>query len=197
MQATLTASEQSFRAAFEAEHLSCDVLKRAFAPVTAGFKLTLFAHLMRSLVPWNPSHDGIYWTSLFEIWHEDQFHSQQSDAIERILNFDRTSFEGHVPCEDRDQWDDLPATIDVFRGVTDRGNSDIDFLKGFSWTVDREIALWFAQRNRFCDTRYLVLSAQVEKRSVAFFLGAESELVIDPSNLRNVRIDREGPLGPV
>ena len=79
----------------------------------------------------------------------------------------------------------LPEEITVYRGIRDRGS-----LKALSWTLDIEQAEWFAHR---WGNNGKVYSAMISKEDVlaVFTSRGESELVVDYTKLRNVKLERE------
>jgi len=85
----------------------------------------------------------------------------------------------------------LDATVTVYRGVT---TNNVKNVKALSWTLDYDIAKWFAARFGECGTIY---EAQVKKEHIlALFKGRnESEVIIDPKNLMEIRPKENLELG--
>lgn len=84
--------------------------------------------------------------------------------------------------EELEYYNNLPDTMTVYRGVA-KGR----VRYGLSWTDDKEVALWFAKR--FRGSNY-VLQGEAKKEDVlAYFNGRnEQELVIHPSNIKNIKL---------
>lgn len=76
----------------------------------------------------------------------------------------------------------LPDIVTVYRGL--QRNSK---LKGMSWTLDLEVAKWFA--NRFGHNG-LVYQAMVQKKDIlAYFDGRnEKEIIVDPKRLSEITL---------
>lgn len=79
----------------------------------------------------------------------------------------------------------LPEEITVYRGIRGRGS-----LKALSWTIDVEQAEWFAKR---WDKNGKVYSATVRREDVlaVFTSRGESELVVDYTKLKGIKLERE------
>lgn len=81
-------------------------------------------------------------------------------------------------------FDALPKTVTIYRGLSDMlGRRKV--VRGFSWTIDRTIAEFFA-------TRYgtgKLYRATIDKEGIYFLtMGRdESEVVVEPMKLKSVR----------
>ena len=84
--------------------------------------------------------------------------------------------------EEVTEFEKLPVSIKVWRGVSaNRSRDEFDFL-GNSWTLDYEQALWFTDRKGFAPKEYpLVYGLTLNKEDVLsyFSRGNESEILID------------------
>lgn len=78
--------------------------------------------------------------------------------------------------------DALDATITVYRGITSYNAKNV---KALSWTLDRNVAEWFATR---FDEDGTVYQAQIAKSHIyAYFNGRnESEVIVDPKYLMDI-----------
>ena len=81
--------------------------------------------------------------------------------------------------EERELFQSLDDVVTVYRGVTSYNAQNV---KALSWTLDREVAEWFAHRFGQNGTVY---EAQVRKENIhAVFLGRnEEEVILDPERL--------------
>ena len=77
---------------------------------------------------------------------------------------------------------ELEDTVTVYRGVT---SLNADNIRAMSWTLDKEVAEWFAHRYKEDGTVY---EAEIDKKHIlALFIGRnESEVVVDPKYLQNI-----------
>lgn len=69
--------------------------------------------------------------------------------------------------------DELPQRVRVWRGT-----SRMTFARsraGYSWTVDRDVACWFAMRFAEANGRPLVLMAEVDRSDIALYHDERSE----------------------
>ena len=87
--------------------------------------------------------------------------------------------------DEQKQYSALPEEITVYRGIRGRGS-----LKALSWTTDMAQAEWFAKR---WDKNGKVYSATVDKEDVlaVFTSRGESELVVDFTELSDIKLERE------
>ena len=78
--------------------------------------------------------------------------------------------------EERGLFQSLDDVVTVYRGVTSYNAQNV---KALSWTLNREVAEWFAHRFGQNGTVY---EAQVKKENIyAVFLGRnEEEVIVDP-----------------
>ena len=81
--------------------------------------------------------------------------------------------------EERGLFRSLDDVVTVYRGVTSHNAQNV---KALSWTLNREVAEWFAHRYGETGTVY---EAQVRKENIhAVFLGRnEAEVIVDPECL--------------
>lgn len=84
--------------------------------------------------------------------------------------------------EERSQLQSLENPVTVYRGVTSYNAKNI---KALSWTLDENVAQWFAHRYGEHGTVY---QAQIRKEDIyAIFTGRnESEVIVDPKQLVNI-----------
>lgn len=81
--------------------------------------------------------------------------------------------------EEYERFQSLGNVVTVYRGVTSYNAKNV---KALSWTLDRDVAEWFAHRYGEQGTVY---EAQIQKEHIhALFLGRnESEVIVDPKHL--------------
>lgn len=84
--------------------------------------------------------------------------------------------------EERQMLADLDPTVTVYRGVT---SYNADKVRALSWTLDYNIAKWFATR---FGGRGTVYEAQVWREHILalFSRRNEAEVIIDPKDLMNI-----------
>ncbi len=92
-----------------------------------------------------------------------------------------------MDANERTVFDYMPETLTIFRGIRHRTH----WLKGLSWTRDKERAVWFAHRLATKKNRPVVVEAKVNKADVlAFFNGRnEEEIVVLPRKVEIVKKD--------
>lgn len=81
----------------------------------------------------------------------------------------------------------LPETFEIYRGVTNFKGSDIKVL---SWTLDKDVAEWFALRY---DESGKVYKAVINKKHVYAYFSRrdESEIIVDPDYLEDIHIEKD------
>ena len=104
----------------------------------------------------------------------DLFENRQSGRAEHIMND-----------AERKALADLPGVIQIYRGY--RGPD----WQGWSWTLDRERADWFARRPTR-DGQPKIAVAQTRRADVIALLNGrnEREIVVDPHDVTNCRVER-------
>ncbi|MBR3791739.1 MAG: hypothetical protein IKK18_03470, partial [Clostridia bacterium] len=77
-----------------------------------------------------------------------------------------------------------PDVITVYRGVTSYNNKKIKVL---SWTIDPEVAKWFANRYQ---QQGQVYTATISKKHILAYFGGrnEAEVIVDPSKLNDIKL---------
>jgi hypothetical protein len=131
--------------------------------------------------------DADYWRLVREVWIDSENIRQNFAGWQRLWSAPRPCKEECMIPEERDALASKPASFPIWRGLGFRGRP-----QGLSWTIDRDKAVWFAQRFGGGRAGRLV-HAQVERSHVhAFFQGRkESEIVA--SAVRILRIEQCPP----
>lgn len=78
----------------------------------------------------------------------------------------------------------LPDKVTIYRGV-----NNPKYKYGFSWTLDKRIAYWFA--NRYENKESYVYECTVDRKDLIcyFEIRNEKEVIIDPEILKNYTIE--------
>ncbi len=86
--------------------------------------------------------------------------------------------------EELEVYNSLPDIVTVYRGVTSYNNKKIKVL---SWTIDPEVAKWFANRYQ---QKGQVYTATISKKHILAYFGGrnEAEVIVDPSKLRDIKL---------
>lgn len=87
-----------------------------------------------------------------------------------------------MDADERAELDSLNDSVTIYRGVRSNRPGSV---KALSWTLDREVAQWFASRYGSQGTVY---EAKIDKKHIhALFLGRnESEVIVDPNYLTEI-----------
>lgn len=96
-------------------------------------------------------------------WNHDHHHVINAAKTHRALTYMFRYADFPIP-------DELPEMVTVWRGTS---GLTIDKAKiGYSWTLDRDVACWFAMRFH---TMPLVLTAQIPKSQIVLFVDVNEE----------------------
>lgn len=146
------------------------------------YRLTFFKHIQGYL--------GVkdFTEILKEIWTDTEFPSLNLDVTVQDLAawFSFCDKDILMSKEDRIYFDSLPETVTVYRGV-----ADDKFQKGFSWSLSKEKAEWFATRLEFDDCSPVLYSFEVNKSDIIAFLSCrgEAEVIITPETLTKYKLN--------
>jgi hypothetical protein len=125
--------------------------------------------------------DQDYWSLVTDFWMDSENIHEEPDLWDNLLHADRGSHEAMMDQDERDTLAELPDRFTVYQGHTDLRDD------GWSWTLNRDKAIWFARRFAGFDDALPVLSStRVDKANVhALLLGrGEDEVLIDPRLVR-------------
>ena len=92
-----------------------------------------------------------------------------------------------MDAEERAQLQSLDDKVTIYRGVTSYNARNV---KALSWTLDENVARWFASR---FGEQGRVYQAQIAKDDIlAIFTGRnESEVIVDPKQLREIQLAQD------
>jgi hypothetical protein len=137
-----------------------------------------------------------YWTLLGHIWQDSENIWQHLDDWRLLFEEpERGYMEFFMDDDDRKafslppQKGGMPATFPIYRGFNYDGGED-----GFSWTIDRARAEWFARRFSDSDHQPLVAAGTVGRKDVIGYLTGrgEQEIVVLPENVYAIEIASVG-----
>lgn len=127
-----------------------------------------------------------FWQEFWHIWTTSENLNEDADHIIRLVAHGMTiaAPRSGLKAKDRKKLAALPKRVTVYRGGT-RANQ-----RGWSWTTDREMAKFFANR-AVGSTERIISKLVVDKRDVLAYLGGrnESEIVLDPAIIGEIEID--------
>ena len=150
---------------------------KMFMHIEKRWKLEIFERLSDEF------DDAGYWKKLGELYAAAElFHSKQ-DLVNSLLSSPRGQRENLMKMEERDFLASLPHNFTVYRGFA------FDNASGWSWTLDKNKAIWFANRPSGNPKRNpRVSSGTVTKTDVVAFLAGrnEQEIVVDPRFVRDI-----------
>jgi|GEM_PF-1177857 hypothetical protein len=143
------------------------------------FRLPAFTEICNELSPKE------YWQLLADIWIDTESAWQYKPIWEMLLfrkekKYIRTRH-FFMNSQDKKLFKDLPQGFKIYRGCNCLN------VNGFSWTLNKERAQWFA--TRFNHKEAILLEACVKKdRILAYVTGRnEDEIIVHPNARRNLK----------
>lgn len=124
--------------------------------------------------------DATFWSLLSGIWMDSENIPQNQELWNEIFDSGRAGMENMMRNDEREALAALPQKIKIYQGHT--GDRD----DGWSWTTDKSVALWFAQRfSQLEGSDAQVTEATADKNDVlAYLLGrGESEILVSPEDV--------------
>jgi hypothetical protein len=112
---------------------------------------------------WKPSKKE-YWEVIANLWTDTENVYENHLAWEQLLFLEFSDSHLMMDEEDTKFFNELPNTITIYRGGVDD--------KGYSWTLDREKAEWFANRFNF---DYEVFEKTINKSDAIAYLSDRNE----------------------
>lgn len=131
--------------------------------------------------------DQQYWPLLSEIWTDSENIFQNAMQWWEMLSAPRARKAMFTPCADRAALKKLPAVLDIYRGTT--AVEKHGHYLGFSWTLDKEKARWFATRLiKPSDGTPMIASAKVCKKYITGYMDGrgEKEIIVEPKELEGL-----------
>lgn len=128
--------------------------------------------------------DEEFWPLFVSCWTDSENLWQVYEIISPMLRSERGSRECMMNAEEREEFNKLPAVVTIYRGHRDHNGS------GFSWTLSKDKARWFAKR---FDTKQraggFVTTGKVRREDiVALLLGrGEQEVICFPETITHKR----------
>lgn len=118
-----------------------------------------------------------YWTLLGDVCVGTENQWQDKDVLRELLTIDRPERNAIMNADEYEEYKALPETLTVYRGCHKGKNED-----GFSWTLDKDRAQWFAERLADDDDVPKVIEKTIRKSEVIALFTRRSEqevLLID------------------
>ena len=141
--------------------------------------------------------DQEFWELAGQIWVDTENCWQNFGAWREIFEADRDGREYLMDETERDALQKLPARLTVYRGFTSpderpEAHYKNNRLHSFSWSLERDRALFFAKRYANNTNLGYVAVATVKRDDViAHFLGrSEDEIVVLPESLKLNAVER-------
>lgn len=126
------------------------------------YRLEAFLEIMDSI------HGKDYWSLLGEIWIDSENIWQNKSVWKDLLSSEEPHREFFMTESDRKIFKALPEKITIYRGYTPRQNKN-----GYSYTIDKQRAEWFAKR--FSTKKGEVRERVVLKKDCIAYLGGKNE----------------------
>lgn len=130
--------------------------------------------------------DKKYWELMASVYTESENLRQYQKELPKLLMSKRPKRESMMSAYERKKLKSLPNKIKIYRGFAHRNK------KGWSWTIDRKKAEWFAQRFAMLDGSPKVITATVKKSDVIAYFSRrdEKEIVCDPKSVTELNVEK-------
>ena len=123
---------------------------------------------------------------LRNVWIDTEFpNADKNVSINKIIKMFQTANKiDLMDDEELDLYNKLPEEVTIYRGTHDSANSN-----ALSWTLDYDIARWFA--TRFDNDGY-VLKANINKKDIFAFFNSrrENEIVINYKKIKDLTFEK-------
>ena len=151
---------------------------RLYMLIQKSYKMTWF----RFVSPYLSDED--YGTMLKECWiTEDNPNQDENVPIKMAIElFRRAKKDCIMTKEEQEYYDNLPETLTLYRGVSE-GRERL----GLSWTDNYDVAVWYQKRFEEWGRDGIVLKAEVKKKDVLVYFEHDNELLVDVTQLRNIK----------
>lgn len=118
-------------------------------------------------------------------WTTEEFNSNNPDVTkkEMVSLFKKANKQYLMEEDDYKTYLELPDKITIYRGVRSP-----KYKKGLAWSLDKDIATWFA--TRFESDEYYLYEVEIDKKEILAYFNDrdEQEIIINPYNLKKYEI---------
>jgi hypothetical protein len=127
------------------------------------------------------------WPLVASIWTDSENIRRYSEEWREIWSYPTRHRKRVMTTEERARLRNLPQKIEVWRGVRNENG-----VKGFSWTLNRDIAAWYARRFSRQHEVPVLAKGRVKKRHVLAYFErrGEEELVILPEHVYALSVEQ-------
>lgn len=142
------------------------------------YQLKIFRKIVDKLT------DAEYWKLLGEIYINSENLRQHGSILHKLLTSDRPHREQMMNGRERAYFRKLSSQFAIYRGYSHRNAA------GWSWTLDKAKAVWFARRFAEVDAELAgkpkLATGKVKKRDVIAYFSRrkEKEIVVDPKKVK-------------
>lgn len=128
-----------------------------------------------------------YWETVSWLWSDSENIHQNRRQWRQIWLSKEPERQAVMDEEELGLFAELPDVLKIYRGI--RYQSAV---RGLSWTLDRDKAVWFAKRFRL-DRQPILLTTEIQKsQAIAYLIGRnESEIVVHPKAPSKLIITQE------
>jgi hypothetical protein len=123
------------------------------------------------------------WLAFGWVWCDTEFPNDETDFWRRVWGSADPLKRSAMDPDDLAKFDQLPEEVIVWRGVDCE-----EAIHGMSWTLDRDVGVYFATRFGSCDS--FLAQGKVKKDRIAAYIGGrkEAEVVILPEHVSEICI---------
>jgi hypothetical protein len=118
------------------------------------------------------------WPVIGWVWYDTEFPNGEADFWRRVWSSADPLKRSAMDPDDLVKFDQLPEEVTVWRGVDCE-----EATEGMSWTLERDVGVYFA--NRFRPSTPILAQGRAKKENIAAYFNArkEAEVVILPEHV--------------
>lgn len=154
-------------------------LSTLFSHIVKPYRLSVFKYISELL------SEKDYGETLRTCWVTTEYNANHSDISkkEMVSLFKKANKQYLMDEDDYQTYVELPEKVIIYRGVRHS-----KYKNELSWTLDKDTAIWFAQR--FESDNYIIYEVEIDKKDIFAYFNEreEEEIIIDPYKLKNYKI---------
>lgn len=130
--------------------------------------------------------DDAYWSLVRDVYQDSENVEELAAQWLPLLASNRPGRAALMTTEERSSLDALPDVLTVWRGAADKD----ELAVGYSWSLSRKVANWFAWRTAEKGCRPLLAEGSVRRSDALAYLETrgEEEILVLPDKVTTVRV---------
>jgi hypothetical protein len=129
--------------------------------------------------------DAAYWELLGDIWVDSENIRENPKKWDRLLRSERGDRHAIMDRDEQRQFSELPDEVTIYQGHT------VERHDGWSWTLQKSVAEWFATRFADLESSSPVLSTgKIGRENILAYFSRrnEEEVLVDRDLVKNLKV---------